>query len=106
MAKFLISATYTAEGLQGLTKDKASGRRKAVEHTLATMGGKLEAIYYAFGEADAYLIVDCPDNTAAAALGMAVSASGLVRTRTIPLLTVDEVDQALTKQTGYRPPGS
>ena len=28
MAKFLITASYSAEGLKGLYKDKATGRRK------------------------------------------------------------------------------
>ena len=30
MPKFLIEAAYTAEGLRGLQKDKASGRRDGV----------------------------------------------------------------------------
>ena len=34
------------------------------------------------------------------------SASGLVRTRTIPLMTVEEVDQALAKTINYRAPGT
>ena len=30
MAKYLISGSYTTDGLKGLQKDKASGRRQAV----------------------------------------------------------------------------
>ena len=36
-----------------------------------------------------------PDNVSMFALSLAVSASGFVRTKTIPLLTVEEVGQAL-----------
>jgi uncharacterized protein with GYD domain len=105
MPKYLIQASYTAEGLKGLQKDKASGRRTAVASAVETLGGKLEATYYCFGQDDVIVIVDLPDNIAASSLSLAVSASGLVRTKTTPLLTVEEVDKALAKSTNYRAPG-
>jgi uncharacterized protein with GYD domain len=106
MAKFLIEASYTAEGLHGLAKDKASGRKAAVEAALIAMGGKLDSIHYAFGDIDVYLICDLPGNVAAASLSIAVAATGLVRTRTVPLLTIEEADQALTRRPVYRAPGA
>ena len=106
MAKYLIEATYTAQGLQGIVKDKASARKAAVESLLKGVGGKLESIYYALGETDVFVIADCPDTVSAAAIGIAVSSSGMVRTRTVPLLTVEEVDQALSKGLTYRAPGA
>jgi uncharacterized protein with GYD domain len=106
MAKYLFEATYTAEGLQGLAKDKASGRFKSVSGAIKKMGGKLESFYYAFGKTDVYLIVDLPDNSTAAALALAVGSSGLVHVRTTPLLTVADVDKALDKKVGYRAPGN
>ena len=106
MAKYLVSACYTPEGLQGLTKDKAAKRKEAVEQALATVGGKLHAMYWALGEDDAYVICDCPDNVSVAALALATSASGLVRTRTVPLLTAAELDEALAKKVAYRAPGA
>jgi uncharacterized protein with GYD domain len=105
MPKYLIQASYTAEGLKGLIKDKASGRKAAVVKALKGVGGKLEAIYYGFGSDDVYVIVDMPDNASAAAVSVAVSASGMVRIRTTPLLTVEETDQALEKAVNYRAPG-
>ncbi len=81
MAKYLVSACYTAEGLKGLTKDKAAKRKQAIEQALATVGGKLDAIYWALGEDDAYVICDCPDNVSVAALALATSASGLETVR-------------------------
>lgn len=105
MPKYLIQASYTAEGVKGLQKDKASGRRKAVHDSVEALGGKLEALYYAFGEDDVIVILDLPDNVGAAALALAVSASGLVRLRTTPLLTVEETDKALQKSVTYRAPG-
>ena len=46
MPKYLVSASYTADGLSGLQKDKASGRRRAVTAAIEGMGGKLECVYY------------------------------------------------------------
>jgi uncharacterized protein with GYD domain len=46
-----------------------------------------------------------PDNESVAALSLAASATGLVRTTTITLMTVEEMDKALSKGTKYRAPG-
>ena len=105
MPKYLIRGSYSADGLKGLQKDKASGRRTAVTKAVEGLGGKLEAFYYAFGEDDAILILDLPDNASASAFAFSVSASGLARTKTTPLLTVEETDKALQKRVDYRAPG-
>jgi uncharacterized protein with GYD domain len=105
MAKYLISVSYTADGLKGLHKDKASGRKKAVTAALESLGGKLDAMYYALGKYDVYVIADLPDAASVAALGIAASASGLSHTHTTALLTVDEADKAIEKAVKYRGPG-
>jgi uncharacterized protein with GYD domain len=105
MPKYLIQASYTAEGLRGLQKDKASGRRQAVLNALEPLRGKLESFNYAFGGDDVVAVIDMPDNVNAAAMSLAIAASGLVRLKTTPLLTVEEVDQALAKSVTYRAPG-
>jgi uncharacterized protein with GYD domain len=105
MPKYLIEATYTAEGIRGLMKDKASGRKAAVESAVKAVGGKIEGFYFAFGEADVYVLCDYPDASTAAAISLAVTGSGAVRAKTTPLLTVEEMDQALGKQVPYKAPG-
>ena len=105
MAKYLIAASYTGEGLQGLRKDKATGRRQAIATAIEGLGGRLECEYFALGEHDVYLLADLPDTASAAALGIATSATGLVRTRTVALMTAEEVDRALEKTVNYRAPG-
>ena len=106
MAKYLVTGNYTATGLAGLAKDKASGRKAAVAAAMKALGGKLETIYYAFGSTDVFVTCDLPDNVSAAALSLAVGASGLVKITTTALLTVDEVDAALDKVVKYRAPGA
>ncbi len=105
MPKYLVQASYTAEGLRGLQKDKASGRKQAVLNAVEPLRGKIESFYYAFGDDDVVVILDMPDNVNAAAMSLAISASGLVRLKTTPLLTVEETDQALAKSVNYRAPG-
>ncbi len=106
MPKFLVEATYTAEGYQGLAKDKASGRKAAIAQAVKKLGGKLDAMYFCLGESDVILIVDLPDHVSAAAIGAAACGSGMARTRTSVLLTVSETDKALDKKVSYRPPGA
>ena len=106
MAKYLIKANYLAEGERGLLKDGGSGRRAAVKKAIEALGGKLEDFYYAFGETDAYVIVDAPNNTSAIALSIAVNATGSVHVQTIPLLTCEEVDAACHMHINYKAPGA
>ncbi len=105
MAKYLWIASYTPEGTKGLLKDGGSGRRNAIEQLAKSVGGHVDALYYAFGEQDAYIIVDLPDAASAAAISLTVAASGAARVRTVPLITVEEIDQACKKAVTYRAPG-
>jgi uncharacterized protein with GYD domain len=105
MPKYLITGTYTAEGARGVLKEGGSGRRQATEKLVTSLGGTVEAYYFAFGSEDFYLIADMPGNAAAAAGALAAAASGAVGTRTIVLMTPEEVDAAIKLSPTYRPPG-
>src|SRR3954468_22512147 len=106
MPKYLARASYTAEGARGLRKDKASGRRAAAAKVIESLGGTLECFYFAFGEDDAVMIYDLPDNVAAARASVAVNTSGLIVSQTPRCLPVEEVDQALgDPDLGFRGPG-
>ncbi len=105
MPKYLLQASYTAEGLRGLLKEGATKRKAAAEQLIDSLGGKLEVFYPAFGDTDVFLIVDAPDNESAAAASMAVGASGAVQVKTTVLLTPEEMDRATKKTVSYRPPG-
>ena len=104
MAKYLFEARYTAEGVKGLVRDGGTGRRAAVEKACVSAGGKLEAMYFAFGGVDAYVVADMPDNVAAAALALAVNQAGTATTNTVVLMTAEEVDAAGKKAIAYSPP--
>ena len=105
MAKYLLTASYTADGVKGLMKDGGSKRQQAAEAAVKSVGGRMEAFYFAFGQHDAIVLIDAPDNASVAAASMAINASGVVQTKTVVLLTPEEIDQATKKTAAYQPPG-
>ena len=105
MAKYLLQVSYTTEGARGLLKDGGSKRRDAARGLCESLGGKLDAIYFAFGGSDAFAIVDMPDAASAAAASLAVGASGAANCTTVVLLTPEDLDKAAAKAPKYTPPG-
>ncbi|NOZ29662.1 MAG: GYD domain-containing protein [Chloroflexi bacterium] len=105
MPKYLAQCNYVGEGIKGLLKEGGSSRRAVVEKLVESMGGTIEAFYYAFGETDLYVIADLPDNESMAAVALLVAASGAIAIKTTVLLTPEEVDEAVKKTPVYRPPG-
>ena len=77
MPKYLAEGRYTSDGAKGLTHEGGSRRRADIAKTVESAGGKLEAVYFAFGDADFYIIFDVPDNISAVALSLAANQSGL-----------------------------
>ena len=106
MPKFLWQVSYTAEGAKGLLKEGGTSRVAYIREAVESGGGKIEAFYWAFGEDDAYIIVDGLDNATTAALSLAASASGAMRVKTVVLLTPEEIDAAAKQEVGFRPPGA
>jgi uncharacterized protein with GYD domain len=105
MPKYLFEVRYTAEGDKGVEKEGGTSRREAVEKHLGQLGGKLEAMYFAFGDVDVYTIVDLADNVSAAALSFSANESGALSVKTIVLLSPEEVDAAVKKKVEFRAPG-
>ena len=105
MKKYLIKGAYNADGTKGLLQEGGSGRKRAIEHMLAAMGGKVESFYYTLGENEVYLVIELPDDLSAAAVGLRVNAAGLVRISLTVLLTPEEIDEAAKKSVSYRAPG-
>ncbi len=105
MAKYLLEASYLSKGINGLMKEGGTRRREAVDELFASLGGRVEAFYFVFGDRDVIVICELPDNTSAAALALKVNAAGVTTCKTTVLLTPQEVDNAVTKTGTYRPPG-
>ena len=105
MPKYLLKASYTSAGVKGVAADGGSSRVEAVSAAADSVGGSLEAFYFAFGDADAYVIADLPDNEAATAVALTVNASGRASIETVALITPEEVDAAAKREVSFRPAG-
>jgi uncharacterized protein with GYD domain len=106
MPKYLLKATYNAEGVRGVMKEGGTQREAAARALVESLGGNVEAFYFAHGDADAIVICDFPDSASALAGVMAVNASGLVTATTTPLISAAEIDAAAKKTGTYRAPGA
>ena len=81
-------------------------RSELVRAPIEKLGGKVEGFYFAFGEYDIIGIVEMPDNVAAAAFSVAISAGGACSSvKTTPLLTTGEAVEAMRRAatSGYKP---
>jgi uncharacterized protein with GYD domain len=105
MPKYLFHGTYTPEGYQGLLAEGGSKRIEAAKQALGSVGGSLEAFYFSFAEEDFYIIVNLPDNVSTTAVTLAGNVSGTFSIRGIPLLTPEEMDEAVKRSVAFRPPG-
>lgn len=106
MSRYLFRAKLTVDGVKGLLKEGGTARREVVERMVQSLGGRLESMYWAFGDEDVYVTVDLPSNAHAAAMGLITSAAGGVRTSTVVLLTPEEIDEAVRQKADYRAPGA
>ncbi len=108
MALYLTRFCYTADAKKALL-NQPQDRSGAAREVAESLGGKLLGFWYAFGEFDGIFLLEAPDNASAAAVGMAVGASGaLSDIETTVLLDMDEAQEAMRKAAAgtYRPPGS
>ena len=105
MGSYMFKVTYSVEGLQGIEREGAEHRVAFIRKMAKKLGGKVVSFHFAFGATDAYVICEIPDDNTAAAIAMAVGASGAGSCETVKLLTPADVDAAREISTGYKPPG-
>lgn len=108
MAKFAVFFTFKGETIKALI-DRPSDRAAVVSAMCEAAGGRMDAYYLMFGQWDGFVIADVPDSRAAAAISLAVSASGaFAHLETHELLEAGELGDVLSKagSLSYTPPGS
>src|SRR2546428_12362146 len=104
MPKYFFQGSYSVEGIKGLQKDGGSKRRAAAQQAAQSVGGKLDAFYFALGTDDVVGIIDLPDNVSAAAVSLVINAAGGVKIRTTAVLSPGEVGHGTHKSGGENPP--
>ena len=108
MALYLSKFSYTPETWARLMS-KPEDRSKAAQEYIESVGGRLHGFWYAFGTHDGYNLWEAPDNVSMAAVALAISGGGALRSfETTVLMSVDETLEALRKaeEIKYRPPGA
>lgn len=106
MPKYLYKTKLTDEGMRGTLEEGGVARRDTVKKMAESLGGRLETFYYAFGETDAYVIVDLPDAATAAAAAITVGLSGSGSIETVALIEPEDIETIAGMTIDYRPPGS
>jgi uncharacterized protein with GYD domain len=107
MAQFLVQVAYSQEAWAGLVK-KPQNRIGVVSAAVEKLGGKLVQGWLSFGDYDTVIVLEMPDNVAAAAFAAAIAAGGSCKSvRTTPLLSAEEGVAAMKKArgSGYKPVG-
>jgi uncharacterized protein with GYD domain len=105
MPKYLYHGSYTDKGLKGLMRDGGTKRVKVTKKAIESLGGKMEAYYFALGGNDFYIILEVPDNVKAITGSLIANASGTVKVTITALVTPKEVDLAVKQTMDWRPPG-
>ena len=105
MPKYLYQGSYTDKGLKGLIKDGGSKRMEITKKAIESLGGEMEAYYFALGGNDFFIIVEVPDNIKAITGSLVANASGMVKVNITALVSPEEVDLAVKQTMDWRPPG-
>ena len=106
MPKYLFYGSYTPEGYRGLMEEGGSARIEVSEKALGSVGGSLESFHYSNGEQDFYIIVDLPSHVVSTAVTLVGNASGTFKIQAVPLLTPEEMDEAVKLKVDFRAPGN
>ncbi|MEV6218733.1 GYD domain-containing protein [Nocardia sp. NPDC051833] len=104
MPKYMWRVSYLQDGANGLLAQGGSARRAAITEMVESVGGRVEACYFAFGDDDLFVIGEVPDEVAAAALAIRTAAAGAAVSHTVGLLTPEQIDAATGLDVTYRPP--
>lgn len=106
MPKYLYHGSYTDHGLKGLMKDGGSKRVEVTRKAIESLGGKMEAYYFALGGNDFFIILEAPDNVKAITGSLIANASGTVKVNITALVSPEEVDLAVKQTMDWTPPGN
>jgi uncharacterized protein with GYD domain len=108
MALFLYQVAYTAESWAAQLKNPQNRVEAVGRASCEAVGGKFVGGWYCFGEYDAMLVVDVPDNESMSAIALAIAAGGAIKaSKTTVLMSGAQAVAAMTKADAvakiYRP---
>jgi uncharacterized protein with GYD domain len=106
MPRYLLKIKYSVQGIGGVRKEGGTSRVEVARTLIESVGGTMHSFDFAFGEVDAYAVIEAPSNAAVAGAATVVGAAGGASVETVALLTGAEMDEAVKSGAAYRAPGS
>jgi uncharacterized protein with GYD domain len=106
MPLFLTQVAYNENAWQAFVNNPQN-RLDALRPVMEKLNGRIVNAYFAFGDYDFIVISEFKDNISAAALAIAASAGGAVKSiKTTPLMEAAEGAEAIKRAgaCGYRAP--
>jgi uncharacterized protein with GYD domain len=105
MPLYLGRFKYSADAIKAMIDDPQD-RGAAAAQAAESLGCKLQGLWWSFGERDGVFLLEAPDNVAVVALSMVVGATGQISTEAIPLLDMNEAQDAMRRAAGasFQPP--
>ncbi len=88
MGKYIVISSLTDEGAKSMKTNPQ--RVKEVNGELEKMGVKVLEQYAVLGSFDFLNIVEAPDNATVAKAMLELASRGSIRTKTMPVLSMDE----------------
>ena len=108
MAHYLLQVSYTSDAWATQVKNPQDvmGRARPV---IEGLGGKIDTVYYAFGDYDLVGIMEMPDNVSVAAFAISTASGGSLKNiKTTTLMSFEEAIDAMKKagSSEYTPIGN
>jgi len=95
MAHYVILATFTDQGLKA-AKDSPK-RAEAFRQMAQTFGVTVKDIFWTQGRYDIVAVTEAPDEIAATALNLSLSALGNIRTESLRAFSAEEMGKIVAK---------
>jgi uncharacterized protein with GYD domain len=95
MANYVILATFTDQGVR--TAKESPKRTEAFRQMAKTFGVTVKEIFWTQGRYDIVAITEAPDEIAATALNLSLSALGNIRTESLRAFSAEEMTKIVGK---------
>ncbi|MEM7540421.1 MAG: GYD domain-containing protein [Pseudomonadota bacterium] len=105
MRHYMIQIRYNIASAQGLANNPQDRRPQAAV-IMQKLGGRLVDFWFTFGQWDAVILVELPDDAHAMAVAISDVAGGVGETQVTPLYDMDEALEAMriAANIDYTPP--
>jgi uncharacterized protein with GYD domain len=95
MANYVILATFTDQGVR--TAKESPKRAEAFRQMAKTFGVTVKEIFWTQGRYDIVAVTEAPDEIAATALNLSLSALGNIRTESLRAFSAQEMTKIVGK---------